>query len=116
MGKLLERELRQNSPVRLLVRRLMQWVDLDSLAGAVAYRHCLPAPKHEASSPVDSTQAFHEASARAGLYLATASADRLDMFGRLNRESVRQVPSNRSMSLTPWSPLTGVEISDSAGS
>jgi len=64
-------------------------LDLDSLAGAVAYRHCLPSPKTAAVSPTDSTHAFHEASSRAGLYLATASADRLDMFGRLNRESVR---------------------------
>jgi acyl-coenzyme A thioesterase 9 len=26
---------------------------------------------------------------RAGIYLATASADRLDMFGKLNHENVR---------------------------
>jgi acyl-coenzyme A thioesterase 9 len=56
----------------------------------VAYRHCLPTPaKLLISTPATQTQAFHEASSRAGLYLATASADRLDMFGRLNRENVR---------------------------
>lgn len=59
--------------------------DLDSLAGAVAYRHCLPPPK----SGVSTASAFHNASSKAGLYLATASADRLDMFGRLNKDNVR---------------------------
>jgi acyl-coenzyme A thioesterase 9 len=59
---------------------------LDSLAGAVAYRHCLPPLE---ATPSDASKAFHSASARAGLFLATASADRLDMLGRLNRDNVR---------------------------
>jgi acyl-coenzyme A thioesterase 9 len=64
-------------------------VDLDSLAGAVAYRHCLPKPTTGTSE--NATEAFHHASARAGLYLATASADRLDIFGTLDRRTPRYV-------------------------
>ncbi len=63
--------------------------DLDSLAGAIAYRHCLPTPSP--SAELDDITTFHEAPARARLYLATASADRLDMFGSLNRDLVRSV-------------------------
>ena len=84
MGKLLEREV-----VLLLVMALLM-IDLDSLAGAVAYRHCLPLPS-EIPAAASAAHAFHEASARAGLYLATASADRLDMLGRLTRDNVRSV-------------------------
>ncbi|KAK4684079.1 acyl-coenzyme A thioesterase 9, partial [Tremellales sp. Uapishka_1] len=59
---------------------------LDSLAGAVAYRHCLPS---SASSPtIVSSETFLKASSKAGLYLATASADRLDMFKKLGRENI----------------------------
>ncbi|WWD18067.1 hypothetical protein CI109_102514 [Kwoniella shandongensis] len=74
---------------------------LDSLAGAVAYRHCLPS--HE----IDSAQAFHEASAKAGLYLATASADRLDMFGRLNRDNVRDL---KFSGFVTWTGRSSMEV------
>jgi hypothetical protein len=90
---------------------LMDRADLDSLAGAVAYRHCLPTPSRLLiSTPATQTQAFHEASHKAGIYLATASADRLDMFGRLNRANMRCVLGlsstfafclKRYLSLTP---------------
>nr|XP_018266964.1 thioesterase [Kwoniella dejecticola CBS 10117]OBR89122.1 thioesterase [Kwoniella dejecticola CBS 10117] len=76
---------------------------LDSLAGAVAYRHCLPTPR--ASYQTDSSAAFHEMSSRAGLYLATASADRLDMFGRLNRENVRQFSG-----FVTWTGRSSLEV------
>ncbi|WVF70751.1 hypothetical protein IAT40_005545 [Kwoniella sp. CBS 6097] len=78
---------------------------LDSLAGAVAYRHCLPAPK--ASDATDTASAFHEASSRAGLYLATASADRLDMFGRLNRENVRDL---KFSGFVTWTGRSSLEV------
>lgn len=58
---------------------------LDSLAGAVGYRHCL------AQDDRDASEDFHKQSARAGIFIATASADRLDMFGCLNHENVRCV-------------------------
>lgn len=58
---------------------------LDSLAGAVAYRHCL------ARDDRDASEDFHNQSARSGIFIATASADRLDMFGSLNHENVRYV-------------------------
>ncbi|OCF38559.1 thioesterase [Kwoniella heveanensis CBS 569] len=78
---------------------------LDSLAGAVAYRHCLPAPKP--SDATDAASAFHEASSRAGLYLATASADRLDMFGRLNRENVRDL---KFSGFVTWTGRSSLEV------
>ncbi|WVQ97115.1 hypothetical protein IAU59_004225 [Kwoniella sp. CBS 9459] len=78
---------------------------LDSLAGAVAYRHCLPPPK--ASDATDTASAFHEASSRAGLYLATASADRLDMFGRLNRENVRDL---KFSGFVTWTGRSSLEV------
>ncbi|KAK8865753.1 hypothetical protein IAR55_000900 [Kwoniella newhampshirensis] len=74
---------------------------LDSLAGAVAYRHCLPAPE------TNSAEAFHEASAKAGLYLATASADRLDMFGRLNRDNVRDL---KFSGFVTWTGRSSMEV------
>lgn len=88
MGKLLEREsiLAKYSRKKLIDMNILL-LDLDSLAGAVAYRHCLP--KGKDTDPNKAPKDFHETSARAGLYLATASADRLDIFGRLNRENVR---------------------------
>ncbi|WVQ62408.1 uncharacterized protein L199_000548 [Kwoniella botswanensis] len=78
---------------------------LDSLAGAVAYRHCLPTPKTAGST--DESQAFHESSSRAGLYLATASADRLDMFGRLNRENVRDL---KFSGFVTWTGRSSLEV------
>nr|XP_019014755.1 thioesterase [Kwoniella pini CBS 10737]OCF53536.1 thioesterase [Kwoniella pini CBS 10737] len=78
---------------------------LDSLAGAVAYRHCLPTPR--ASYQTDSSIAFHEMSSRAGLYLATASADRLDMFGRLNRENVRDL---KFSGFVTWTGRSSLEV------
>ncbi|WRT63950.1 uncharacterized protein IL334_000877 [Kwoniella shivajii] len=78
---------------------------LDSLAGAVAYRHCLPTPKSARNS--DSAQAFHDVSSRAGLYLATASADRLDMFGRLNRENVRDL---KFSGFVTWTGRSSLEV------
>nr|XP_019049001.1 thioesterase [Kwoniella bestiolae CBS 10118]OCF27931.1 thioesterase [Kwoniella bestiolae CBS 10118] len=77
---------------------------LDSLAGAVAYRHCLPTPKASQSTEA---QAFHESSSRAGLYLATASADRLDMFGRLNRENVRDL---KFSGFVTWTGRSSLEV------
>ncbi|WVQ85620.1 hypothetical protein IAT38_007786 [Cryptococcus sp. DSM 104549] len=74
---------------------------LDSLAGAVAYRHCLPAPE------TNSAQAFHEASAKAGLYLATASADRLDMFGRLNKDNIRDL---KFSGFVTWTGKSSMEV------
>ncbi|ODO11920.1 hypothetical protein I350_00704 [Cryptococcus amylolentus CBS 6273] len=74
---------------------------LDSLAGAVAYRHALPTPTSSAAS------AFHEASAKAGLYLATASADRLDMFGRLNKENVRDL---KFSGFVTWTGSSSMEV------
>lgn len=60
--------------------------NLDSLAGAVAYRHCLPV---EVAPDGHATENFHQEAAKAGMYIVTASADRLDMFGVLNHENVR---------------------------
>ncbi|WVO13142.1 hypothetical protein L204_100754 [Cryptococcus depauperatus] len=74
---------------------------LDSLAGAVAYRHCLPPPK------TNSAEAFHKASAKASLYLATASADRLDMFGRLNRDNVRDL---KFSGFVTWTGNSSMEV------
>ena len=71
----------------------------------MAYRHCLPTPR-QASIAQDPTQAFHEASSKAGLYLATASADRLDMLGRLNRDNVLCVLPQHAERLRGW--LTSV--------
>jgi len=85
MGKLLERMSLPVSDQAWLI----SLSDLDSLAGAIAYRHCLPTPSP--SAELDDITTFHEAPARARLYLATASADRLDMFGSLNRDLVRSV-------------------------
>ncbi|EIW72760.1 hypothetical protein TREMEDRAFT_36912 [Tremella mesenterica DSM 1558] len=79
---------------------------LDSLAGAVAYRHCLPTPSSR-SKAKNATDAFHEASARAGLYLATASADRLDMLGRLNRDNVRDL---RFSGFVTWTGNSSMEV------
>ncbi|ORX34204.1 HotDog domain-containing protein [Kockovaella imperatae] len=79
---------------------------LDSLAGAVAYRHCLPTYLRLSQSP-DSTQAFHEASTRAGLYLATASADRLDMLGKLNRDNVKDL---RFSGFVTWTGNSSMEV------
>ncbi|AAW42493.1 hypothetical protein CNBC1390 [Cryptococcus deneoformans B-3501A] len=76
---------------------------LDSLAGAVAYRHCLPPPKSGASTAA----AFHDASSRAGLYLATASADRLDMFGRLNKDNVRDL---KFSGFVTWTGNSSMEV------
>ncbi|WVR05715.1 hypothetical protein IAU60_002739 [Kwoniella sp. DSM 27419] len=78
---------------------------LDSLAGAVAYRHCLPAPTSEAVA--NSAEAFHQSSSRAGLYLATASADRLDMFGRLNRANVRDL---KFSGFVTWTGRSSLEV------
>ncbi|KIR56087.1 thioesterase [Cryptococcus gattii Ru294] len=76
---------------------------LDSLAGAVAYRHCLPPPK----SGVSTASAFHNASSKAGLYLATASADRLDMFGRLNKDNVRDL---KFSGFVTWTGNSSMEV------
>lgn len=76
---------------------------LDSLAGAVAYRHCLPPPENGASTAA----AFHDASSKAGLYLATASADRLDMFGRLNKDNVRDL---KFSGFVTWTGNSSMEV------
>lgn len=60
--------------------------NLDSLAGAVAYRHCLPV---QIAADGHAIENFHAEASKAGLYIVTASADRLDMFGDLNHENVR---------------------------
>ncbi|WWC86043.1 uncharacterized protein L201_000914 [Kwoniella dendrophila CBS 6074] len=78
---------------------------LDSLAGAVAYRHCLP--KGKDTDPNKAPKDFHETSARAGLYLATASADRLDIFGRLNRENVRDL---KFSGFVTWTGRSSLEV------
>ncbi|ORY21849.1 HotDog domain-containing protein [Naematelia encephala] len=77
---------------------------LDSLAGAVAYRHCLPSPTIQSA---ETGTSFHKASERAGLYLATASADRLDMFGRLNRDNVRDL---RFSGFVTWTGTSSMEV------
>ena len=77
--------------------------DLDSLAGAVAYRHCLP----EIGQSDNPAQTFHDATARAGLYLATASADRLDMFGRLDRAHIRDL---RFSGFVSWTGNSSMEV------
>ena len=92
MGKLLERKHEHEYAVLHLLT--YKYEDLDSLAGAVAYRHALPSLP-PGSQPLDARTAFHMAPAQAGLYLATASVDRLDMFGRLDRDYVRLVPEVR---------------------
>lgn len=75
--------------------------DLDSLAGAVSYRHCLPPALISAATSAKATDddgnaaaSLLEASAKAGLYLATASADRIDMFGSLDKEHIQCVFHN----------------------
>lgn len=78
--------------------------DLDSLAGAVSYRHCLPQIDETHPNPA---VAFHDASARAGLYLATASADRLDIFGRMNRENVKDL---RFSGFVTWTGNSSMEV------
>ncbi|KAL7423786.1 hypothetical protein Q5752_001370 [Cryptotrichosporon argae] len=80
---------------------------LDSLAGAVAYRHCLPPPAADADTSKSAAEAFHDASTKAGLYLATASADRLDMFGRLNRENVRDLTFS---GFVTWTGSSSMEV------
>jgi acyl-coenzyme A thioesterase 9 len=60
---------------------------LDSLAGTIGYRHCLP-PSAFATSKEDgmtgiTTASIIKASHDAGLYIATAAADRIDMFENL---------------------------------
>ncbi len=82
----------------------MLMLDLDSLAGAVSYRHCLPAL--DPTSP-DPSLAFHQASSKAGLYLATASADRLDLFGRLNRDNIRDL---RFSGFITWTGNSSMEV------
>ncbi|KAL1406182.1 hypothetical protein Q8F55_007870 [Vanrija albida] len=77
---------------------------LDSLAGAVSYRHCLPANIYDGTSPAES---FHHAAKRAGLYLATASADRLDMFGRLNHQNVRDL---KFSGFVTWTGSSSMEV------
>ncbi len=76
--------------------------DVDSLAGAIAYRHCLPslhsasksAPSLEANA-LDSSgsligaAALLSASHEAGIYIATASVDRLDLFQKMGREELQ---------------------------
>jgi acyl-coenzyme A thioesterase 9 len=79
-------------------------IDLDSLAGAVSYRHCLPQIDESHPNPA---AAFHAASSRAGLYLATASADRLDIFGRMNRENVKDL---RFSGFVTWTGNSSMEV------
>ncbi|BEJ10381.1 hypothetical protein CcaverHIS641_0704160 [Cutaneotrichosporon cavernicola] len=78
--------------------------NLDSLAGAVAYRHCLPV---EVAADGRATQNFHAEAAKAGLYIATASADRLDMFGVLNHENVRDL---RFSGFVTWTGNSSMEV------
>jgi acyl-coenzyme A thioesterase 9 len=78
--------------------------DLDSLAGAVSYLHCLPTL--DVSSP-NSAQAIHQASAKAGIYLATASADRLDLFARMNKDNIRDL---RFSGFITWTGNSSMEV------
>lgn len=53
------------------------------------------------------TENFHHESARAGIYLATASADRLDMFGKLNHENVRDL---KFSGFVTWTGNSSMEV------
>lgn len=61
--------------------------DLDSLAGTIGYRHCLPATAFATSTEDGmtgiTTGSIIKASHDAELYIATAAADRIDMFHNL---------------------------------
>lgn len=74
---------------------------LDSLAGAVGYRHCL------ARDDRDASEDFHNQSARAGIFIATASADRLDMFGCLNHQNVRDL---KFSGFVTWTGRSSMEV------
>lgn len=77
--------------------------DLDSLAGAIAYSHCLPlqppsssstdsSPSTSNSTPEGTTaKSIMRESHRAGLYVATAAADRLDLFRGVEPGEVQYV-------------------------
>lgn len=70
----------------------------------MSYRHCLPTLDSTDPNP---SQAFHSASSKAGLYLATASADRLDIFGRLTRENVKDL---RFSGFVTWTGNSSMEV------
>lgn len=83
---------------------LVAYTDLDSLAGAVAYRHCLQNP---IAMDGRATENFHHEAQRAGIYLATASADRLDMFGKLDHQNVRDL---RFSGFVTWTGNSSMEV------
>lgn len=70
----------------------------------MAYRHCLQNP---IAMDGQTTENFHHESARAGIYLATASADRLDMFGKLNHENVRDL---KFSGFVTWTGNSSMEV------
>ena len=80
--------LQTKSPGYSLIVAPPALLDLDSLAGTIGYRHCLP-PSAFATSTEDgmtgiTTASIIKASHEAGLYIATAAADRIDMFENLS--------------------------------
>ncbi|KAJ9097811.1 hypothetical protein QFC19_006679 [Naganishia cerealis] len=72
----------KNTAGGLRIGKLLE--NLDSLAGTIGYRHCLPATAFATSTEDGmtgiTTGSIIKASHDAGLYIATAAADRIDMF------------------------------------
>ncbi|KAJ9120209.1 hypothetical protein QFC22_003109 [Naganishia vaughanmartiniae] len=75
----------KNTAGGLRIGKLLE--NLDSLAGTIGYRHCLPATAFATSTEDGmtgiTTGSIIKASHDAELYIATAAADRIDMFHNL---------------------------------